>query len=38
MDLEMPVMDGYTAARKVREEEAEGKLKKSLIVALSELQ
>jgi len=37
MDLEMPVMDGYTAARKVREQESEGKLNKSLIVALSEL-
>lgn len=35
MDLEMPVMDGYTAARAVREEEAVGKLRASNIVALS---
>lgn len=37
MDLEMPVMDGYTAARTVRSNEAGGKQPKSIIIALSEL-
>jgi CheY-like chemotaxis protein len=36
MDLEMPVMDGYTAAQRVRAEEAAGRLDPSIIIALSE--
>ena len=35
MDLEMPVMDGYTAAQRVRGEENAGRLETSLIIALS---
>nr|XP_019044826.1 hypothetical protein I302_06740 [Kwoniella bestiolae CBS 10118]OCF23756.1 hypothetical protein I302_06740 [Kwoniella bestiolae CBS 10118] len=35
MDLEMPVMDGLTALQHIREEEAEGKLKKNLVIALT---
>lgn len=35
MDIEMPVMDGYTAARLVREDEQAGHLMRSNIVALS---
>lgn len=30
MDLEMPVMDGNTATRKIRQEEAEGKLRRHI--------
>nr|XP_019006639.1 uncharacterized protein I203_00231 [Kwoniella mangroviensis CBS 8507]OCF70100.1 hypothetical protein I203_00231 [Kwoniella mangroviensis CBS 8507] len=35
MDLEMPVMDGLTALDHIREEEAAGKLKKNLVIALT---
>ncbi|WRT68535.1 uncharacterized protein IL334_005512 [Kwoniella shivajii] len=35
MDLEMPVMDGLTALKHIREEEAEGKLNKNLVIALT---
>ncbi|WVF67534.1 hypothetical protein IAT40_002290 [Kwoniella sp. CBS 6097] len=35
MDLEMPVMDGLTAVRHVREEEAAGKLSMNLVIALT---
>ncbi|WWC63422.1 uncharacterized protein I303_106024 [Kwoniella dejecticola CBS 10117] len=35
MDLEMPVMDGLTALDHIREEEASGKLKKNLVIALT---
>nr|XP_031864018.1 uncharacterized protein CI109_000662 [Kwoniella shandongensis]KAA5531090.1 hypothetical protein CI109_000662 [Kwoniella shandongensis] len=35
MDLEMPVMDGLTAVRHIREEEAAGKLADNLIIALT---
>lgn len=36
MDLEMPVMDGYASARRIRAAEAQGKLYHSNIIALSE--
>jgi CheY-like chemotaxis protein len=36
MDLEMPVMDGYTAAQRVRAAEDAGELDTSLVIALSE--
>lgn len=36
MDLEMPIMDGYTSVRKLREDEAAGLLAPSNVVALSE--
>jgi len=35
MDLEMPVMDGLTAVRHIREEEAQGKLSLNLVIALT---
>ncbi|KAK4687012.1 hypothetical protein P7C73_g3098, partial [Tremellales sp. Uapishka_1] len=35
MDLEMPVMDGLTAVKHIREEEAAGKLSLSLVIALT---
>nr|ODN91900.1 hypothetical protein L203_01154 [Cryptococcus depauperatus CBS 7841] len=35
MDLEMPVMDGLTAVKHIREEEGTGKLKKNLVIALT---
>ncbi|WVQ68391.1 uncharacterized protein L199_006599 [Kwoniella botswanensis] len=35
MDLEMPVMDGLTALDHIREEEAAGKLRKNLVIALT---
>jgi len=35
MDLEMPVMDGLTAVRHIREEEAQGKLSVNLVIALT---
>lgn len=35
MDLEMPVMDGLTAIRLIREEESAGKLKRSWVFALT---
>lgn len=36
MDLEMPVMDGYTATKKLREEEATGGLIPTAVIAFSE--
>lgn len=36
MDLEMPVMDGLTSLRHIREGEAEGRLNLNLVIALSE--
>lgn len=36
MDLEMPVMDGLTALRHIREEERDGLLHLNLVIALSE--
>lgn len=36
MDLEMPIMDGYTSARHIRDDEAAGRLSPSSIIALSE--
>jgi CheY-like chemotaxis protein len=36
MDLEMPVMDGLTAVKHIRVEEAYGKLSLNLVIALSE--
>ena len=36
MDLEMPVMDGLTAVRHIREEENAGLLVKNLVIALSQ--
>lgn len=38
MDLEMPVMDGYTSVRLLREDEEAGKLLRSNVVALSKFQ
>ncbi|WVF67557.1 hypothetical protein IAT40_002314 [Kwoniella sp. CBS 6097] len=35
MDLEMPVMDGLTAVRQLREEEAAGKLDRNAVIALT---
>lgn len=35
MDLEMPVMDGLTSLRHIREEEASGQLAHNLVIALS---
>ena len=35
MDVEMPVMDGMTAVRLLREEEAAGKLNRSWVFALT---
>ncbi|WVQ90544.1 hypothetical protein IAS59_004324 [Cryptococcus gattii] len=35
MDLEMPIMDGLTAVKHIREEENAGKLKKNLVIALT---
>ncbi|WVR09485.1 hypothetical protein IAU60_006553 [Kwoniella sp. DSM 27419] len=35
MDLEMPVMDGLTAVKHIREEEAAGKLSLNLVIALT---
>ncbi|KAL7419627.1 hypothetical protein Q5752_005540 [Cryptotrichosporon argae] len=35
MDLEMPIMDGLTAVRKIRESEANGTLSKQLVIALT---
>lgn len=37
MDLEMPVMDGYTATKKLREEEAAGDLIPTAVIAFSTL-
>lgn len=36
MDLEMPVMDGYKAAAQIRQDEREGVIIPTAIVALSE--
>ncbi|WVQ81842.1 hypothetical protein IAT38_003969 [Cryptococcus sp. DSM 104549] len=35
MDLEMPVMDGLTAVKHIREEETSGKLHRNLVIALT---
>lgn len=37
MDLEMPVMDGLSALKHIREEEAAGTLARNLVIALSKL-
>jgi len=35
MDIEMPVMDGYTAINKIRQWEAKNKIKTTPIIALT---